>query len=177
MNQTTTEPAATGVRDTRAALAAALRQMAAESDKHCRGLEFHGEPPAIALRAGAAALERELREAALLDQVRRLRGFVAWFDVWADSPEHCGGPLFESMLEARGALDDATATAWRSPEEDPPPRQEVIVQWHDPVIGPDAYMELAEKRDGRWYASGEKAPLKQTIDGWQPLPVALRVAR
>ena len=41
---------------------------------------------------------------ALRAEVDRLRAFVSAHDAWAESPEHCGGELFEAMLGARDAL-------------------------------------------------------------------------
>lgn len=40
-----------------------------------------------------------------------LDDFLRAYDAWADSPELCAGPLFDRMLEARGALDAAMSEA------------------------------------------------------------------
>lgn len=165
-----THPPAEDIARSRAEQAAALRRMAHESDKTCAGLTFSSPHPGVALRAGADALEQLGREGELSAQVCLLLGFVAWFDAWADSAELCGGDLFDTMLAARDALRCTDSPAWRNPDEDPPPLQAVIIQWHDPVLGPGPHMELGDKRNGRWHICGEPQPLEQAIDGWQPLP-------
>lgn len=126
------------------------------------------QPPA----APTSTVHDERSEAALFEHVRRLQGFVAWFDAWADSRYGAGGDLFDTMLAARDSLAKAAtdASAWRSPDEDPPHLTAVLIQWHDPVLGPGPHMELGDKRNGLWHICGEAKPLEQAIDGWQPLP-------
>jgi hypothetical protein len=48
-----------------------------------------------------------------------LEDFLRAYDAWAESLELCGGPLFDRMLEARGALDAAMRRA-RGGAERPP---------------------------------------------------------
>lgn len=44
-------------------------------------------------------------EAIARDDAERLRAFFAAYDAWATSEEHCAGPLFEGLIEARAALE------------------------------------------------------------------------
>jgi hypothetical protein len=59
-----------------------------------------------------ATLENRIAWAAgriegLTEEVDRLRTFVAEYDAWAQSWELCSGPLFDTMLAARDALEES----------------------------------------------------------------------
>lgn len=51
--------------------------------------------------------------------IEKMLTFVEAYDAWAQSKEHCGGPLFEAMVEARQHLEEALEEEHNGPQDNP----------------------------------------------------------